>query len=159
MAADIVAVAGGVVAALSPFMPYLVNMGESVQKKLEEVIAEKGGEAAWTLAKSLWGRISARFADDRRVQHSAEGVALAPGDERAAETLTEVLAKRLEADPALGEELQALLGGPQRVIQLTAGHDAIIERVRQRIRAGAGSITLTVGDRARISDVDQEFTV
>jgi hypothetical protein len=41
-------------------MPFLNEAGKIASKKLVEGAAEKGGEAAWKRAQSLWGKITGR---------------------------------------------------------------------------------------------------
>jgi hypothetical protein len=153
---DGVTIATGAVNILSPFLPYLVNLGQGVGKKLEEVIAEKGGDTAWKLAESLWNKISRRFSDDEEVTDAAKMVARAPENGTRQEVLAEELAKRLQNAPDLAQELTQLMGGEERVNQITAGDDAWMARLRQTIE-GAGKNILQAGNRAIISCTDQDI--
>ena len=50
-------VAAATVTALAPFTPFLTEIGKTGSKKLAQVIGEKGGEAAWNKAQSIWKKI------------------------------------------------------------------------------------------------------
>jgi hypothetical protein len=81
MAADIGQIAAATVATLAPFTPFLIEAGKAGGKKLAEVIAEKGGEAAWQKAQALWDKVRVHFGDDPEVQSAATMVATKPEDE------------------------------------------------------------------------------
>ncbi|HYR11270.1 MAG TPA: hypothetical protein VEQ60_26045 [Longimicrobium sp.] len=159
MPAEIIAIAGGVATVLRPFMPYLVDLGQSVGKKLEDVIAEHGGDTAWELAKSVWGKVQGRFGADPRVKNAAEGAALEPDDKRAEEKLAEVLARKLESDPSAAEELEALLGGQRGVMQAIAGNQGLISNLRQTMEGVVGDMTMKVGDGGKIIGGEQKMSM
>ncbi len=54
MIADVGQIAATTVTALAPFTPLLLEVGKAGGQKFAEVIAEKGGEAAWNKAQSVW---------------------------------------------------------------------------------------------------------
>jgi hypothetical protein len=151
---DVAVLAEAVSNAVGPFLPYLITAGKEAGKKLEEVVTDQASQGLWNTAKALWGRVTERFGDDREVEDAAGLVAAAPGNALRAQVLVEVLAQRLHADPQLAAELQALLGGPERVQRVAAGDDAQLARVRQEM-AGAGTQEVTAGNRARMSNVVQ----
>ncbi|MBD2101787.1 hypothetical protein [Leptolyngbya sp. FACHB-261] len=151
---DIALIAKGTATLLSPFMPYLVPLGKSVQKKLEDVIAEKGGGAVWQQAQGLWNKVTGRFKDDPVVTAAATMVADDPEDAEQQKNFAKVLAKRLQDDPALAQDLLYVLGGSaglQAVIggdeaQISDIHQAMTRPGEQRVEGGRGAV---------ISGVDQ----
>jgi hypothetical protein len=153
---EITVLAEAVANVVGPFMPYLVTAGKLAGKKLEEVVTDQASTGLWNTAKALWGRVTDRFGDDAEVVDAAGLVAAAPGHALRAQVLAEVLAPRLHADPRLAAELQALLGGPERVQSVAAGDDAVLARIRQSM-TGAGTQEVVGGKGARIYDVSQEM--
>ena len=114
MTTDIGQTAAAVVTMLAPFTPFLIEVGKAGGKRLAEVMAEKGGEAAWKKAQALWDKLQTRFHDDAEVQVMATVVAVKPEDEARQTLLAEVLGARLQENPALAQELFDLLGGQAR---------------------------------------------
>jgi hypothetical protein len=147
-------VATAAVALLSPFLPYLTGIASATAEKLSDTLLEKGGEAAWRTANSLWERLSVRWGGDPEVSSTATLVAVTPDriDRRA--ELAEVLARKLESDAALLQELQAIVGGEQRVQEIIGGDRAVLERVSQRMR-GAGRQRIELGADGRGADLNQ----
>jgi hypothetical protein len=135
-------------------MPFLVEMGEAGGKKLAEVIAEKGGEAAWKKAQALWDKVKARFGDDAEVKSAATMVAAKPEDETRQTIMAEVLGARLQDDPALAQELFDLLGGGETVQQVLAERSSWVEDVTQRME-GSGKQTVRASDDSVITGVRQ----
>ncbi|HLL78167.1 MAG TPA: hypothetical protein VKT25_01625, partial [Ktedonobacteraceae bacterium] len=81
MIADVGQIAATTVTTLAPFTPLLVEVGKAGAQKFTEVIAEKGGEAAWNKAQSLWKKLKAHFGDDPEVNGALALVAAKPEDE------------------------------------------------------------------------------
>ncbi len=154
MAYDIGQIAAGTVATLAPFTPFLTELGRTAAKKLAEVIAEKGGEAAWKRAQALWSKIKGRFGDDPELTSSMTLVAIRPGDEARQTMLAETLGARLKASPDLAQELLDVLGGQQAAQQVLAGRDSWVEEVTQQIQ-GAGTQTIEAKDGGVIKGVRQ----
>jgi len=146
--------ATAIVAALAPFMPFLIELGKAGGKKLVEVIAEKGGEAAWEKAETLWSKLKMRFGDDPEVQSAATMVAAKPEDERRQTTLAEVLVDRLQRDSALAEELLQMVGGQESVQQVLADRSSWVENVTQRM-TGGGKQVVKATDDSIITGVQQ----
>jgi hypothetical protein len=155
MVPGVVEIATGVVAKVSPFLPYLVSLAKGVGKKLEDVIAEKGGQAAWSLAQTLWNKLIGAIPDDEELTTQAKSVALSPHDKGRQETLAEVLAQHLQDRPDLAQDLLKTIGGPQRLQEIIGGDEAQIERIHQKM-AEAGIQRVQGGQKAKISDVTQE---
>lgn len=149
-------IATAVVATLTPFLPYLINSGETIGEKLLEVIAERGGEAAWQRAQTVWQKIAARFRSEPEFEKTAELVAINPVELQFQKLLGNQLAKRLAEHPELIVELEELLGGPQGIQQVIAGQEAIIEDITQTM-SHAGQQTVQGGERAEIRRVSQSM--
>ncbi len=112
--------AAATVTTLAPFMLFLVELGKTAGKKLAQVIAEKGGEAAWKKAQALWRKLKASLRNDLEVHSATTMVAAKPEDEARQTALAEVLGARLGENPDLAQELLALLGGQEAVQQVLA---------------------------------------
>ena len=87
---------------LAPFLPYLLKAGE----KAAEEIGKKLGADAWEKAKSLWGRL--RFKPN--VAQVAETVAALPDNQSLRAALQEEVARALEQDKSLAQEVARLMG-------------------------------------------------
>ena len=146
MANDIGQIAAAVVTTLAPFTPFLIEVGKASGKKLVEVVAEKGGEAAWKKAQALWDKLQARFQDDDEVQVMATVLAVKPEDETRQTLLAEVLGARLQENPALAQELFDLLGGQEAVQQVLAERGSWVEDVTQRMKGGGKQIVQASDD-------------
>lgn len=154
---DFVTIAAGVVKLLQPALPYLDPLKTALQKKITDATAG----AAWDQAKALWAKITGCFKDDKELNEAADAVATAPDKEifqRAArEELTKVLAERLKDSPELAKELLELLGGEEKLNEIVAGDEAIIESNRQAL-SGKGTNRIEAGNKARITGNTQEIT-
>ncbi len=146
--------AATVVDILAPFTPFLIKVGKASGKKLAEVIAKKGSEAAWEKAKALWGKLKARFGDDLELESAATMVAAKPRDETRQTMLAEVLGARLQENPALAQELFDLLGGQEAVQQVLADRSSWVEDVTQRMK-GSGKQIVQASDDSVITGVRQ----
>jgi hypothetical protein len=153
---DVALVAAGAVKILAPFLPFLMDVGKDAGKKLEEVIFEKGGEAVWSKAQSLWSKITERFKGDEEMTDVAKTVARAPGDKTRQEVLMQVLARLLKSSPDFASDLELLMGGEKAVQQIIAGDEAQIKRVRQEME-GKGTQSIQAGDKALIEDINQKM--
>lgn len=154
MVQDLAEVAKGTVIFLTPFMPYLTPIGKGIQKKLEDVIAEKGGNIVWDQAQKLWNRIKLHFKDDPVVTSAATMLSDAPELSARQQMFEQVLAERLKADPALAQELLSILGGPTRLQEVIGGHKSQITEIYQEM-SGPGEQRVEGGDETVIKGVDQ----
>ncbi len=154
MPVDVGQIAAATVAALAPFTPFLIEVGKAGGEKLAEVMAEKGGEAAWQKAQALWGRLKARFDDDPEVKSAATMVAARPEDETRQTMLAEVLGARLGEDPVLARQLLELLGGGEAVQRVLADRGSWVEDVTQRLK-GRGQQIVQASDDSVITGVRQ----
>ncbi len=154
MTTDIGQTAAAVVATLAPFTPFLIEVGKAGGKKLAEVMAEQGGEAAWKKAQALWDKLQTRFHDDDEVQVMATVVAVKPDDETRQTMLAEVLGSRLQENPTLAQEIFDLLGGQEAVQQVLAERGSWVEDVTQRMK-GSGRQIVQASDDSVIKVVRQ----
>ena len=107
---------------LLPLLPYLLKVGE---KAAEEVGKKIGGEA-WDKAKALWGKLGRKD----KVKTAAEAAVALPDNPAIQQGLETEIARALEADTSLREEVA----------------QAVQSDVVQRVLAERGS---------RIADVEQ----
>src|SRR5215207_11358998 len=131
-------------AILAPYMPALVEAGG---KTAASLVVEKGGQAAWQQAQTIWAKLKARFGDDPEVTSAATMVAAKPEDETRQSILGEVLSARLEENPELAREISELLGGRQGVQRVVAERRSLVEDVKQKLR-GAGEQTIQASDES-----------
>ena len=155
MIADVGQIAATTVTTLAPFTPLLVEVGKAGAQKFTEVIAKKGGEAAWNKAQSLWKKLKAHFGDDPEVNGALSLVAVKPEDESRQTLLAEVLGTRLQAYPEVAEEIFNLLGGQQAVQQVLAERGSWVEEVTQQIAGSSGAQTVSAHENSVIKGVKQ----
>jgi len=155
MIVDVGQIAATTVTALAPFTPLLLEVGKAGGQKFTDVIAEKGGEAAWNKAQSLWRKLKAHFGDDPEVTGALALVAVKPEDESRQTMLAEVLGTRLKANPEVAEEIFNLLGGQQAVQQVLAARGSWVEEVTQQIAGSSGAQTISARENSIIKGVKQ----
>lgn len=154
MSGDFVQLAGAAVSMLAPFLPFILKVGEAGANKLGELVAEKGGEATWKKAESLWAKISGHGKGDPGLQGLAAAVAAIPNDKDLQTKLASTLANYLQLHPDLAQDLEDLLGGDNAVQEILAGQRAWVEEVQQEM-AGAGIQRVQVGDDSVITGFTQ----
>ncbi len=156
MPLNITQVATAAVTALAPFTPYLLELGKAGGKKLVEVIAEKGGEAAWQKAQTIWGKLKNRFGEDPEVTSATTLIAVDPEDEDRQATLIKVLSERLEDDQNLAQELFDLLGGQERIQEMVADQGSLMLKVSQKMK-GSGKQVMQARGKSKIIGGKQEI--
>jgi hypothetical protein len=149
--------AGAVGAFLSPFMPYLKEAGKIAGKKLAEVAAQKGGEAAWKKAQDIWGRITGQSSEAPELKSAAGLVAVKPEDETYQTVFARALASYLETNPAFAKELVDLMGGEESLQEVLAEKGSWIEDVKQEM-VGTGRQTIRATDDSVIKGATQTKT-
>jgi hypothetical protein len=105
----VVPLAGQIVQLLTPFLPYLLKVGEGLGTRTARHVEDKG----WDLATRLWGRLGDRVAARPSAKEAAAELAAAPTDEDARAALRVQIRKLLVEEPALAHELEALLKDAQ----------------------------------------------
>ena len=98
---DVIAVG----ALLARALPYLSHAADHVAKKAGEAI----GDTAWEFAQRVWTKVGARLRERPAAQEALDEVAASPQDEGARFVLERQLAKVFEADPALADEVEAIM--------------------------------------------------
>jgi hypothetical protein len=157
MIADAGQIAATTVTALAPFTPFLIEVGKAGGQKLTEMLAEKGGEAAWNKAQALWKKLKAHFGDDLEVTGALTMVSVKPEDENRQTILAEVLGVRLKEHPEIAEEIFNVLGGQQAVQQVLAERESWVEDVTQQIAGSSGSQTISARDNSVIKGAKQNI--
>jgi len=112
---DFGGIATAVVTVLAPFMPFLIGMGKAAGQKFTDTMTEKGGEAAWQKAQTLWSRLKAHFGDDPVISSAATLVADEPSNDTFQKKLAVELGKHLKEKPELAKEISDLLGGQEAI--------------------------------------------
>jgi hypothetical protein len=97
---DLNEIAGRIVQALIPFLPYLLRIGDAAADE----VGRRMGAAAWERARALWERLYPR----RSVEPVAQAVVASPDNRALREALREEIARALAEDPALCEEVIAI---------------------------------------------------
>jgi hypothetical protein len=86
---------------LSPFLPFLLDLGKKATEKATESAAGKFGEAAWKKAEGVWGTIQPQVEASPDVKAAIEQVAAKPESEARQAVLREELEALFKAQPDL----------------------------------------------------------
>jgi len=128
---------------LAPFLPYLLKGLKLAGQEAAKALGEKAGEQGFEQAKALWDKLRRK----KNVEQVAQTVAALPDNQALREALREEIARALEEDEALAQELARLLpqSGP-------AGQTVIASGERSVAIGGnvSGSVIVT-GDRNKIN--------
>jgi len=154
MVLEFVEIAVAAVKLVGPYLPKLLDAAKGA-RDVAEVLADTGGQAVQTVQK-VWDSVKGLFTSDDEVKAAGTMVAAKPTDAGRQEMLAEVLAQRLQSNPALAEEIVKLLGGEKRVQEMTVGAEGVIDRVRQTME-GAGQQMMKAGEKGRLSNAVQEM--
>jgi hypothetical protein len=147
-------IAAAVTSMLAPFTPFLIETGKKAGLKLGEVIANKGGEAAWNKAQELWNKIKSHLGDDPKVRGAALMVSAEPENESSQVLLATTLVSRLKEHLDLAQDLSDLLGGQSAIQQVLANRKSFVTSVTQQIRGG-GKQVVKADNNSRVTDVKQ----
>lgn len=94
-----------IVSFLSPYLPFLLNVGG----KVAEGAYQQAGAYGWDKAKAIWGKLKPKVEAKEAAKEAAADVAQNPEDKDLQASLRVQLKKILEADTALAEELAKIL--------------------------------------------------
>lgn len=94
---------------LSPFLPHLLDVGKKAVENVTDVVSGKFGEAAWTKAQRIWGRLHPKLEEKSSVKEAVEDAVKHPDDEDYQAALRVQLKKLLEQDQTLASEIEALM--------------------------------------------------
>lgn len=122
---------------LSPFLPFLLKLGEKAAEKATESAAGKFGEASWAKAQAVWNKLSPKVDAKESAKEAAVDVANAPEDEDLQVVLKIQLKKLLAQDEALANAIAQILQedgsvgtpGTQIVQNVTGDRSQVIGQV------------------------------
>jgi hypothetical protein len=86
---------------MSPFLPFLLKLGEKAAEKSTEAVAGKFGEAAWSKAQAVWEKLSPKVEAKEAAMEAVTDVANHPDDEDLQVALRVQLKKLLDQDEDL----------------------------------------------------------
>jgi hypothetical protein len=89
---------------LAPFLPYLLKGLKLAGQEAAKALGEKAGEQGFEQAKALWDKLRRK----KNVEQVAQTVAALPDNQALREALREEIARALEEDPALREEVTTI---------------------------------------------------
>src|ERR1700730_9152023 len=107
---------------LAPFLPQLLRIGQEVALDTAQDLHDKG----WNLAAELWATLRPKIETKPAAQEAVQEVAAQPNDEDSLATLRVQLRKLFAEQPALREEVEAVINAAKRTGALTV--DASGER-------------------------------
>lgn len=93
---------------LTPFLPYLLKLGQGAAETATETAANKFGDAAWKKAQSVWAILSPKVETKASAQEAATDVANDPEDADAQAALRNQLKKLLANNEALASKLATI---------------------------------------------------
>jgi len=89
---------------LAPYLPYLVKGLKLAGQEAAKKLGEKASEQGFDHAKALWEKLRPK----KNVEQVAQTVAALPDNQALREALREEIARALEEDPALREEVTTI---------------------------------------------------
>jgi hypothetical protein len=122
---------------ISPFLPFLLKLGDKAAEKATEAAAGKFGEAAWSKAQAVWEKLSPPMETKEAAMEAAVDVANHPEDQDLQVALKVQLKKLLEQDEGLAKALAQILQedapdgipGTQIVQNVTGNQNQVIGQV------------------------------
>jgi transketolase len=94
---------------LSPFLPRLLKLGGQAAEKATEVVSEKFGEAAWTKAQKIWGRLHPKVEEKADLKVATEQVAAKPDSRARQSVFQEELETLLNEHPDLAKAIAQIM--------------------------------------------------
>jgi transketolase len=118
---------------LSPFLPFLIKLGE----KSAESAASKFGEDAWNKAKKVWRQLQPNVEAKQDAKVAAEQVAAKPESEARKAVFQEELETLLKEQPDLAKAIAQILNedapdgtsGTQIIQNVTGNQNQVIGQV------------------------------
>jgi uncharacterized protein (DUF2236 family) len=104
---------------ISPFLPFLVKLGNKATTKATETIAELFSESAWTKAQAIWEKLSPKVEGKEAAKEAVADVANNPEDEESRIVLKRQLQKLLEQGEELAEAIAQILAAGSDDISAT----------------------------------------
>ncbi len=135
---DISTLAQNIVTFLAPFLPSLLKAGE----KAAEELGKKAVDEAWEQAKALWERLRRK----KNVEQVAQTAAALPDNQALRDALREEIARALQGDGALRQEVARLWGEAEAAgVTVTASSDRAVA-----IGGSVSGSTIVTGDRNKV---------
>jgi len=128
---------GTLTAFISPFLPFLLKLGEKAAEKSTETATGKFGEAAWSKAQAVWEKLSPKVEAKEAAKEAVTDVAKHPEDEDLQVVLRVQLKKLLDQDEGLVKAITKILqqdaadgtSGTQIVQTVTGNQNQVIGQV------------------------------
>ncbi|MEH2005837.1 hypothetical protein [Nostoc sp.] len=122
---------------LTPFLPYLLKVGEKATEEAGKKFGEGFGANAWEKAKALWSKLQPKVDAKPMAKGAAEELANSPNDADAKETLQKQLKKFLDEDKNLYAEIARLMQEDSEAIskvvntfnQTISGDDNLVQNI------------------------------
>jgi hypothetical protein len=143
---DLNEIAGRIVQALIPFLPYLLRIGDAAADE----VGRRMGAAAWEWAQALWERLRSR----RSVEPVAQAVVASPDNRALREALREEIARALAEDEALQKEILRLMQS-EVIQQVLAKRGSQIRDVVQEAEGGPTIQEIQASEDSNIEGVRQ----
>ncbi len=143
---DLNEIAGRIVQALIPFLPYLLRIGDAAADE----VGRRMGAAAWERARALWERLYPR----RSVEPVAQAVLASPDNLALREALRGEIARALAEDPALQKEILRLMQS-EVTQQVLAKRGSQIRDVVQEAEGGPTTQEIQASEDSSIEGVRQ----
>jgi CHAT domain len=133
---------------LSPFLPFLLDLGKKATEKATESAAGKFGESAWKKAEGVWDNLQPQVEATPDVKAAIEQVAAKPDSEARQAVLREELAALFKAQPELLRTIAQIMqddnsdSAPRTQIQQTISGGMVFNITDTTIGnlAGSGNI-------------------
>jgi hypothetical protein len=145
--------ASGVVTALAPHLPALLNLAKAGVTEFAKTVGESAAKISVDEAQTLWKKVVGK-PEDQKIQSAAKAVTDTPDDDDMRFLLIRRVAARLQNDPALAQEITVLLGGQTRVQEIHASNGSHIKDAVQNMN-GSGSQSITADDQSSVSNAHQ----
>lgn len=142
---NITQIATAVTATITPFAPYLIEMGKITTEQFTKKFLEKGSDLAWGKAINLWEHIKSHLNNDAEMDSAITMVAMKPEDKVRHKLLSEILSARLEKNPELLREINELLENEQSIQQIIASQNSSIDDVTQSLVGKGEQIVKSTG--------------
>ena len=141
---------------ISPFLPFLLKLGEKATEKATDTAAGKFGEAAWSKAQAVWEKLSPKVEAKEAAKEAVTDVANHPEEEDLQVALRVQLKKLLEHDEGLVKAITKILqqdaadgtSGTQIVQTVTGNQNQVIGQVSGGQVFGNITGTVVIGQSA-----------
>ncbi len=114
---------------LSPFLPFLLNLGKKATEKATESAAGKFGETAWKKAEGIWDKLQPQVDAMPDVKAAIEQVAAKPDSEARRAVLQEELEALFKAQPQLFTTIA-------QIMRDSNGESAARSQIQQNVSGG-----------------------